>query len=73
MLIGVAPPLSLSKAENERESGELTLKDLILGSEMSKNIEDNKAWREDQPAQVSVPRSSLVASVRSILDRYASE
>ncbi len=58
------------EGEDEREKGELTLKDLILGSEMSKDIEDNKAWREDQPAQVSVKRADLVSGVRSLLDRY---
>ncbi len=58
------------EGEDERGKGELTLKDLILGSEMSKDIEDNKAWREDQPAQVSVKRADLVSGVRSILDRY---
>lgn len=60
------------EGEDEREKGELTLKDLVLGSEMSKNIEDNKEWREDQPAQVAVERGDLVSGVRSILARYAS-
>lgn len=59
------------EGEDEREKGELTLKDLILGSEMSKNIEDNKEWREDQPAQMAVGRSDLVTGVQSILARYA--
>lgn len=60
------------EGEDEREKGELTLKDLVLGSEMSKNIEDNKEWREDQPAQVAVARGDLVSGVQSILARYAS-
>lgn len=59
------------EGEDEREKGELTLKDLILGSQMSKDIEDNKAWREDQPAQISVKRQNLVIGVQSILDRYS--
>lgn len=58
------------EGEDEREKGELTLKDLILGSEMSKDIDDNKAWREDQPAQISIKRTDLVSGVQSILDRY---
>jgi histidyl-tRNA synthetase len=58
------------EGENEREKSEVTLKDLILGSEMSKDIEDNRAWREDQPAQVSVNREGLVDGVKSILARY---
>lgn len=63
--------LVVIEGEDERAKGELTLKDLVLGSEMSKDIEDNKAWREEQPAQVSVKREDLVAGVQSIIDRYS--
>lgn len=59
------------EGEDERAKGELTLKDLVLGSEMSKNIAGNKEWREDQPAQVAVGRGDLVSGVQSILARYA--
>lgn len=58
------------EGEDERSKGEVTLKDLVLGSKMSKDIKDNKAWREDQPAQITVSRTELVSGVQSILDRY---
>jgi histidyl-tRNA synthetase len=58
------------EGDDEREKGEVTLKDLVLGSQMSKDITDNKAWREDQPAQVSVTRGDLVSGVAAILARY---
>lgn len=66
-------PLVVIQGEDEREKGEVTLKDLVLGSEISKTIEDNKTWREDQPAQISVSRTELVDGVKSILARYGVE
>lgn len=68
-----AAALVVIEGEDERAAGEVTLKDLILGSEMSKSIEDNKEWREEQPAQISVKRADLVEGVRSILARYSKE
>ena len=58
------------EGEDERVKGEITLKDLVLGAQMSKEIEDNTAWREGQPAQVSVPRERLVEEVVSMLARH---
>ncbi len=65
-------PIAVIEGEDERTKGEVTLKDLILGSEMSKEIEDNAAWREGQPAQVAVPRASLVEEVTAMLARHRS-
>ena len=47
----------------------MQIKDLVLGAQLSKNIEDNKQWREDQPAQFSVKRSELVDAVKKVLAR----
>ena len=63
-------PIVVIAGSDEFEKGEITLKDLILGAELSKNIDDNKAWREDQPAQLSVARADLVAEVRKMLGRH---
>ncbi|HCX67285.1 MAG TPA: histidine--tRNA ligase, partial [Rhodobiaceae bacterium] len=63
-------PIAVIEGEDERARGEITLKDLILGTEMSKEIEDNAAWREGQPAQVSVPRARLVEEVVAMLARH---
>ncbi len=62
--------IAVIEGEDERGKGEITLKDLILGAEMSKEIEDNTAWREGQPAQVSVPRARLVEEVVAMLARH---
>ena len=65
-----AAPIAIIQGSDERESGEVTIKDLILGAELSKNIEDNKEWREDQPAQFTVRRAELVEAVKKTLARH---
>ena len=56
---------------DEAARGEVSIKDLRLGEELSAQIgSDRRAWLEQQPAQVSVPRAQLVEAVRSILSRY---
>lgn len=63
-------PVAVIQGEDERAAGEVTLKDLILGAKMAADISDNKTWREDQPAQITVPRGRLAEGVRTILSRY---
>lgn len=55
---------------DERGNGQVTIKDLKLGAELAKGITDNKAWREDQPAQVQVSRDSWVAELKAVLSRH---
>jgi histidyl-tRNA synthetase len=64
-----AAPVAVIEGEDERANGEVTIKDLVLGAEMAKTIEDNKTWREDQPAQFSVARDRMVAAVKETLAR----
>ncbi len=58
------------QGSDEQERGEVMLKDLIEGMQKSKEIEDNKSWREGRPAQFAVKESELVEAVRSVLARY---
>lgn len=51
----------------EREKGEAQIKDLALGKRLAAQIEDNKTWREDQPAQFTVSRDQLVAAIKERL------
>ncbi|HNS87370.1 MAG TPA: ATP phosphoribosyltransferase regulatory subunit, partial [Parvularculaceae bacterium] len=62
-----AAPVAVICGEDERAKGEVTIKDLLLGAELSKKIEDNAEWRESQPAQKSVARALLVEEVKRIL------
>jgi histidyl-tRNA synthetase len=61
-------PVAVIVGGDERAKGEVTLKDLARGAELSKEIGDNAAWREGKPAQVSVKRRELVAEVKKIVD-----
>lgn len=63
-------PIVVIEGGNEREAGEVTLKDLILGSQLSSQIEDNAEWRESQPAQLAVPRAELIKGVKDMLARH---
>ncbi|GAA6157809.1 histidine--tRNA ligase [Pyruvatibacter sp. HU-CL02332] len=62
-------PVAVIQGSDEFEKGEITLKDLVLGAELSKEIEDNTTWREDQPAQVSVSADGLIQAVKDMLAR----
>ena len=56
---------------NEIEAGEVSIKDLRLGEELSADVAgDRKAWLEELPGQVTVKESDLVAEVQQILARY---
>ncbi|MGV6801291.1 MAG: histidine--tRNA ligase [bacterium] len=61
--------IAIIQGEDERARGEVTIKDLVLGEQLSKNITDNKQWREDQPAQFAVSEDKLVAAVKEVLAR----
>ncbi len=53
-----------------QDKGEVTLKDLRLGSELADKITDRDEWRKGQPAQMQVKREKLVEAVKGILARY---
>ena len=62
--------VTIIQGSDELERGEITLKDLILGSKLSREITDNAQWREGQPAQFSVPRDGLTKAVLEVLARH---
>ena len=55
---------------NEREEGKVTIKDLKLGARLAADINDNKQWREEQPAQITVDREGWISGVREVVSRY---
>jgi histidyl-tRNA synthetase len=57
----------------EFEAGQISLKDLRLGRELSKGITQRDQWLKDQPAQITVSRERLIEGVREILGRYGKE
>jgi histidyl-tRNA synthetase len=59
--------LALIQGSDEASRGEVQIKDLALGAEMSKGIADNLEWREARVAQKVVRRERLVSEVKAIL------
>ncbi len=64
---GRSSPIAILMGEDEMSADEVTLKDLALGKEMAKAIESNEEWRESRPAQETIPRSELIARVKTML------
>ncbi len=63
-------PCVVIQGSDERERGEVTIKDLIEGERLSAEISDHQEWREGRPAQFSVKEEELVEAVRSVLARH---
>jgi len=61
--------LVVMEGEDERTKGEITIKDLKLGAEMSKSVESRAEWVGARAAQETVKRADLVAKVRELLAR----
>jgi histidyl-tRNA synthetase len=64
-----ASPAAVMIGEDERAAGQVTIKDLDLGRELSGAVSDNAAWREGRPGQFTVARGEMVQAVRGILER----
>jgi histidyl-tRNA synthetase len=60
-------PLAVICGEDELNSGTVSIKDLLLGRELSKDIKDRAAWVENRAAQVTAPRSELIATIKRML------
>jgi len=65
-------PCVVIQGEDEKSEGTVTIKDLVEGSRLSEQIEDNTSWREGRPAQFSVKEEDMIQAVKSVLDRYGS-
>ncbi|MEP7455874.1 histidine--tRNA ligase [Phyllobacterium sp. SB3] len=66
-------PCVIIQGSQERDLGEVQIKDLIEGARLSAEIEDNITWRESRPAQITAKESDIVAEVRKILDAQAED
>ncbi|MFO1169583.1 MAG: histidine--tRNA ligase [Hyphomicrobiaceae bacterium] len=64
-------PLVVIQGGDELAKGEVTIKDLIEGAKLAGEIQGREEWREGRPAQFTAPQSELVATVQSVLNRYA--
>lgn len=63
-------PAVVIQGSNEREAGEVQIKDLIEGARAAEAIASNAEWKAARPAQVSVPVERMVETVRETLARH---
>jgi histidyl-tRNA synthetase len=63
-------PCAVIQGGDEKAKGEVQIKDLIEGAKAAKAIASNKEWREERPAQFSVPEDKLVDAVKEVLARH---
>lgn len=66
-------PIAIIQGSDEREAGEVQVKDLVEGMRLSQEIADNEEWRASRPAQQTIKRSDLLETVKSILAEQAAE
>jgi histidyl-tRNA synthetase len=63
--------IAVIEGGDERARGEVTLKDLALGAELSKSTQNRATWVKDRPAQQSAKRDQLVPAIRAMLNARA--
>ena len=66
-------PVAVIEGSDERAAGELQIKDLSLGKQLSAQITDNEQWRSENPGQTTIKRTDLVSAVAAIVARYQPE
>ena len=62
--------IAIIAGSDEFDKNTVTIKDLMLGRELSKDLSNRKDWLSKQPSQVTVPRSDLIKAVKEIISRY---
>jgi histidyl-tRNA synthetase len=55
---------------DEKQKGEVQIKDLIEGAKAAAAIASNQEWRASRPAQFAVPEGNLVEAVAKVLDEH---
>lgn len=60
-------PAAVIAGEDEFAKGEISIKDLRLGSELAAGIAGREEWRKGRPAQQSVARTALIETIKRIL------
>ncbi|MCW2314618.1 histidyl-tRNA synthetase [Rhodoblastus acidophilus] len=63
-------PCVIIQGSNEREKGEVQIKDLIDGAQAAAAIASNEEWKAARPAQISVSEDEMVSAVQDILARH---
>jgi histidyl-tRNA synthetase len=64
-----AAPVVVIQGGDERAKGEVTLKDMALGTELSGEIKNRDEWAKGGATQIAVKREDMMRSVKEILAR----
>ena len=65
-----AAPIVVIEGGDERAKGEVTLKDMALGAELSSEIKSRAEWAKGGASQISVKREELTRRILEILARH---
>ena len=63
-------PCVVIQGPDEKEKGEVQIKDLIEGAKAAQSVASNEEWRAERPAQFAVSEEKLVEAVREVLARH---
>ncbi|MDQ0302326.1 histidine--tRNA ligase [Ancylobacter polymorphus] len=63
-------PCVVIQGSDERNAGQVQIKDLIEGAKAAAAITDNAEWRSARPAQFACAEAELVEKVRELLDHH---
>ena len=63
-------PVAVIQGGNEKEAGQLIVKDLIEGKKIAETITDNAEWREAKAGEELVNEADVVTAVRAVLARH---
>jgi histidyl-tRNA synthetase len=64
-----AAPIVVIEGSDERAKGEVTLKDMALGAQLSSEIKSREEWAKGGASQISIKRGDLVRHVHEILTK----
>ncbi|MFG1426388.1 histidine--tRNA ligase [Roseixanthobacter glucoisosaccharinicivorans] len=64
-------PAVIIQGSNEKDAGEVQVKDLVEGAKIAAGIADNAEYRAARPAQFAVKEEELVEAIRGVLERRA--
>jgi len=60
-------PLAILYGTNEKNAGQVTVKNMAAGRAKSAKLGDRNAWLAERPGQTTVPRAQLIDAVRRLL------
>ncbi|MEM7301474.1 MAG: His/Gly/Thr/Pro-type tRNA ligase C-terminal domain-containing protein, partial [Pseudomonadota bacterium] len=65
--------IAIIQGSDERENGQVQIKDLIEGRRQAEALENNAEWREQRPGQFAVSADDLVQEVQKLIDAQSGE